>query len=168
MPLGQVPAPRSHEELRHGRFEPVGLALRRVEREPAADSLVECRLAADDVRPRRRERVLEVGHEAAGAGVERVDDHLRLGRAGDLDPAVEQVRRRLRDAPGRVKAHGGRLGQEPERGPAVDLGLALRSALEERDADRVERPMEVCQEFERCRGQDRIDASDPRAGDGDA
>ena len=48
-------------------------------------------LPADDVRPGRRQRVLEVGHEHPGARVERVDHHLRLGRAGDLDPPVVEV-----------------------------------------------------------------------------
>ena len=43
------------------------------------------------VRPGRRVRVLEVGHEDVRAGVERVDHHLALDRAGDLDAAVAQV-----------------------------------------------------------------------------
>ena len=43
--------------------------------------------------------VLEVGHEAAGARVERVDDELAVGRPGDLDAAVLVVRaRRARPA----------------------------------------------------------------------
>ena len=44
-------------------------------------------------------RILEVGHVAVGAGVQRVDDHLRVDRAGDLDAAVEQRRRQVGDAP---------------------------------------------------------------------
>ena len=38
-------------------------------------------MSADDVLPRRRVRVLEVGHEDAGAGVECVDHHLAVGEA---------------------------------------------------------------------------------------
>ena len=90
--------------------EPVRLALGGVEREAAAHGGVDRRLAADHVRPRRRQRILEVRHERPGARVERVDDHLRLGRAGDLDPAVEQVRRRLGDAPA-----SGQGGSRPSR-----------------------------------------------------
>ena len=57
-------------------------------------------LAADDVLPRRRVRVLEVGHEDPRARVERVDDHLAVARgAGDLDAAVLEIGRNGRDAP---------------------------------------------------------------------
>ncbi len=35
--------------------------------------------------------VLEVGHETVGAGVQGVDDHFAVHRAGDLDAAVLQV-----------------------------------------------------------------------------
>ena len=42
------------------------------------------------LRPRRGVGVLEVGHEAARAGVERVDHELAVGRAGDLDAPVER------------------------------------------------------------------------------
>ena len=57
------------------------------------------RLALDHVRPGRRVRVLEVGHEDLRARVERVDHHLPLGRAGDLDAPVLEVGRRLGDLP---------------------------------------------------------------------
>ncbi len=50
-------------------------------------------VALDLVLPGRRVRVLEVGHEALGARVERVDDQLAVGRAGDLDAAVLRSRR---------------------------------------------------------------------------
>ena len=45
--------------------------------------------------PGRGVGVLEVGHEDVRAGVQGVDDHLPVGRAGDLDAPVEQVRRRI-------------------------------------------------------------------------
>jgi hypothetical protein len=43
--------------------------------------------------------VLEVGHEHAGPGVQRVDDHLAVDGAGDLHAAVLQVRRQRRHGP---------------------------------------------------------------------
>jgi hypothetical protein len=45
-------------------------------------------LALDHVAPVGRVRVLEVRHEAAGAGVQRVDDHLPARRPGYLHPPV--------------------------------------------------------------------------------
>jgi hypothetical protein len=93
------------------RTQLVRLAFRRRERERAANGVDERRLPTDDVLPGRRQGVLEVGHEAAGARVEGVDDHLRLGWAGDLDPPVEQVRRRRRNLPRRI---------EPDRGSFLE------------------------------------------------
>ena len=49
-------------------------------------------LAADHVAPGGRVGVLEVRHEPARAGVERVDDHLAAGGPGDLHaPVLERV-----------------------------------------------------------------------------
>ena len=69
--------------------------------------------------PVRRVRVLEVGQPHAGAGVEGVDRHLPLGRAGDLDPPVLQVGRRRRDRPVAVADPGG-PGEEVEPAGARD------------------------------------------------
>jgi hypothetical protein len=43
--------------------------------------------------------VLEIGHVGASAGVQRVDDHLPVHRAGDLDPSIFEVVGRRRDFP---------------------------------------------------------------------
>ena len=48
-------------------------------------------MAVEQIVPRGCGRVLEVGHEDFGAGVERVDDHLAIDWTGNLDAAVEQV-----------------------------------------------------------------------------
>jgi hypothetical protein len=97
--LDEVPASRPHDEGRQPIVEPVRLALGAVERELPTDGRPKGRLATDDVRPRRRQRVLEIGHEDAGARVEGVDHHLRLGRAGDLDPPIVEIGRCRRDGP---------------------------------------------------------------------
>ena len=55
VPLHEVPASRPHDEGRDLILEPVGLALGAVEGELAADRGTDRDLAADDVRPRRRE-----------------------------------------------------------------------------------------------------------------
>ena len=63
------------------------------------DRVGEVALPVDHVLPRRRVRVLEVGHEDLRAAVQGVDHHLAIGRPGDLDAAVGQIRRRRRHAP---------------------------------------------------------------------
>jgi hypothetical protein len=77
----------------------------------SADGVAEVDLAFDEVVPGGRGGVLEVGHEDLGAGVERVDDHLAVDGAGDLDAAVEQVGGERRDGPFGV-ADGPGFGQE--------------------------------------------------------
>src|SRR6266550_4410935 len=56
----------------------------RLELDRPVDRLHQVRLALDAVRPCWRVRILEVRHEAARAGIERVDQHLALDGAGDL------------------------------------------------------------------------------------
>ena len=48
-------------------------------------------VAGDDVPPGRRERILEAAHEDARARVEGIDDHLRVGRARQLDAPVVEI-----------------------------------------------------------------------------
>ena len=87
--LGQMPAAGANDE--HGRFlvQPVRL-LSDVERDRAAHRVEAVRLPLDHVRPGRRARVLEIGHEHPRARVQRVDHHLPLDRAGDLAAPVQQ------------------------------------------------------------------------------
>ena len=80
-------------------FSAVVLAVRRDVARSCADRVAQVRLAVDEVRPGRRVRVLEVRHEDVRARVERVDDHLAVDRAGDLDAAVEQVGGERRHGP---------------------------------------------------------------------
>ena len=54
---------------------------------------------AIDVLPGGRESILEVTHEDLRPGVEGVDHHLALHRAGDLDPPVIEIGRRRRHSP---------------------------------------------------------------------
>ena len=97
--LLQVPAARTDEE--HGDLVVQRVALLALlERDRPLDRVREVLLAADDVLPGRRVRVLEVGHVDPSAGVEGVDDHLPIARrAGDLDAAVLEVGRDGRDTP---------------------------------------------------------------------
>ena len=92
--LDQVPAARAHEQRRDLVAELVLAPVVAGELDRALDRVGQVDLALDDVGPRRRQRVLEVGHEPARARVQRVDDHLAVDRAGDLDAPVLQGRRR--------------------------------------------------------------------------
>ena len=87
VPLRQVPAARPDQQRRDFLVQPVRL-VRRLERDLAAHGVGHIPLPLDDVLPPRRARVLVVGHEDAGARVERVDHHLAVDRAGDLAAAV--------------------------------------------------------------------------------
>ena len=111
------------------------------ERDRAPDRIAQIDLAFDHVCPRRRVRVFEIGHENFRAGIERVDHHFAIGRAGDfhstiLQIAPESVRssNRLREcvsfAPGNPATRHGRM-------PVVDLagvGDSHGGAIETRDA----------------------------------
>lgn len=58
----------------------------------ATDGVVKVDLAENHVGPGGRVRVLKVGHEGLGARVQCVDDHLAVGRAGNLNATVLETR----------------------------------------------------------------------------
>ena len=102
--------------------QPVRLALRGGELQPAPDGVEQGDLAADDVRPVRGVRVLQVGQPHLRAGVQRVDRHLRLRRSGDLHPPINQIGRRRRHQP--IRAAGS--GRCPAGSPAARCGRPRR------------------------------------------
>ena len=89
--FGQVPAARTHQQRGGLVVEAIDAAVRVVERDGALDGVDQVDLAFEHVLPGRRVGVLEVGHVHVGARVEGVDEHLAIGRAGQLDPALLQV-----------------------------------------------------------------------------
>ena len=99
--------------------------------------------------------VLEVGHEHLRARVQRVDDHLAVDRAGDLDAAVQQVGGDRRDlqSPSRI-VRG--LGQEVGQLAGVEALLALGPRREQLLARAVEVALQVGQEGQRLGSQDFI------------
>ncbi len=95
-----MPSARPHHQNGGLLLERVGLAAGRVgEVDLSGPTVLQVGLALDHVGEDGRGRVLEIGHEHFGAGIQRVDDHLAIDRAGDLDPAVEKVSRDLGDRP---------------------------------------------------------------------
>jgi hypothetical protein len=111
VPLHQMPPARTHEQRRDRVVERVRLPLGTLERQRAAHRIHEIALTGDDVLPRRRKCVFEIGHEAARAGVEGVDHHLPLDGAGDLDAPILEIPRGRRDAPFAL-ANTGRVSKE--------------------------------------------------------
>ncbi len=96
--LVQMPAARTHLQRGDLVVQLVDLALG-LEGQRAAHGGLQVHLALQLVVPVRRVRILEVGHVAVRARVERVDDHLRFDRAGDFDAAAFQRLRDRRDLP---------------------------------------------------------------------
>ena len=150
--LRQMPAARAHDERRRLLVQPVAL-LARVELDRPPDRVAQVPLALDAVLPRRRARVLEVGHEHARARVEGVDHHLAVDRARDLDPPVAQVGRRRRDLPVAV-ADDLRLGQEVGQRAGVELLLARGPELEQLAPPGAQLALQQRHEGERVGGED--------------
>ena len=124
--LRQMPAARADEQDRGPGGELVFLAALRVgEVDLVGPAVLEVDLALDLVFPGRRVGILEIGHEDLGAGVQRVDDHLAVGRAGDLDAAVLKVGGDRRDLPVAV-ADVLRLGQEIGQRAGIEDGPDAR------------------------------------------
>ena len=169
-----MPATWADEERRGFFLQLVRLALRRDEIDLAADRIAQVEMSLNIVVPARRVRVLEVGHEHAGARIERVDDHLALDRAGDLHPAILDVVGNGRADPARF-ADASRLVKKVRQLSGVECPLARRAAREQLLAAAAECTLEPSHESDRVRGQDfgviGGDAAgdvDPRAVDGRA
>ena len=115
----------------------------------ALDRVDQVDVALDLVAPGRRVGVLEVGHEALGAAVERVDDELAVGRAGDLDAAVRVVGPRRRDLPVAVAD----LAPSPSRKPdGLPRCLRACSSSARRGAEAF---LQLADEGQRLVGEDR-------------
>ncbi len=147
--------PRGRTTQHRGLFvEPVGLAFGGREREVAAHRVHQVGLALDEIGPGRAQRILEVRHEDVGAGVERIDDHLALGRSRDLDAPVEEVLRNRGDSPLRG-AQRPRFLREVRQPAGVELALFGRAAGEQSRALVREALREVIHEGDGFRRQHR-------------
>ena len=102
-----------------------------------------------------------------GAGVERVDHHLPVDRAGDLDAAVGEVGRRRRHAPLTPPDIFG-LRQEARQLAAVEAGLAFVACCQQLAALRAEPPLELCHERQRVGAQHPVVSRPHRPPDRDA
>ena len=156
--FGQVPAAWPHEQGRRLVVQTVGSAIRVLERNRALDGVDQIDLAVDHVLPRWRVGVLEVGHVHVGARVEGVDQHLAIGRAGQLNPAPLQVGVRYwGDFPVAVAGLAG-LGQEVGQLARLQPYLAFTASFEQGLASRVELALEPRDELECSWGQHVVEA----------
>ena len=135
-----------------------------VEGELPAHGIAKIELPLDQVFPRRRGCVLEIRHEDVGAGVERVDDHLPIGRSRDLHGAVHEVVRERGDLPVLGADRSG-LGQEVERLPLRETRDPLGAAIESLADARSETAGELLEEAKRLRGEHLLEARPDRSVD---
>jgi hypothetical protein len=138
----EVPAARTHLQGGDLVVQAVFLAGFVLERQFAADGLVEVHLALDLVIPLRAVGILEVGHVAVRPGVVGIDDHLGLDRAGDLGVAALQGLGQRRDLPVTFADVLG-FGQEIGHFAGIDAGLAGDAGLQQFLAARLEGAMQL-------------------------
>ena len=148
----QMPATWTRDEHR-GFFVQLVMLAALAQADRAAHRIAQIDLAVDQVVPRRAVGVLEVGHESRGTRVERVDDHLAIGRAGELHAPVEHVLRLRTDLP-LALANAARLGQKVGKATAVEFLLPLGAALEKLLAALVELAVQLRHERERFGRED--------------
>ena len=142
MGLRQMPAARPHHEQRRCRADVIVLAGRRIgEADRAGPAVLQIDLAFDDVGPGRRVRILEIRHEDLGAGIERIDDHFPVDRAGDLDAAVLEIGGNRRDAPLRL-ADRPRLFEKIRQFPGIEALLAFGAERQQSKPLAVEAAMQ--------------------------
>ncbi len=143
----------------------VGLAFLAGEVQRAVQRADEVELARDHVVPQRRVRVLEVGEPHLRPGVERVDGHLPVGRAGDLDPPVDQARGRGGHPPPGVIPDGLGRGQEVQRAAGRQLHLPRGPGRQQLRAPRAELPLQRGHQADRARGENLVEPVPHRTGD---
>src|SRR4029077_9052496 len=94
-----MPTAWTDQQHRNIFLQLVTLSFRAGETDRAADRIPQIDLALNHVRPSRRIRVFEIGHENLCAGVERGDHHLAISRPGAPAPPIAQIRRNRRASP---------------------------------------------------------------------
>ena len=119
----------------------------------AIDSVANVHLAQNRGLPFRRMRILEIGHVNLGSGIQRIDDHFAVHRAGDFHAPVLQVLRNGGYSPGiPAKLLGFR--KKIRQYAGIDFRLLLRSSLKQGFALCGEFPHQLRNKTHRIRGQD--------------
>ena len=167
MLLDQVPAAGAYQQCGDVLVEAIDSTIRILKLNRAPDGVAAVDLPVDDVLPRGRQRVLEVRHENPCARIERIDHHLALGRSGDLDATVLQVRRGRRNLPIAL-AHVLGLRRKPGRLACVDGLLADGAQGQELFASCVEVALQTDEELLGFLGQNLLHGGRDRSDDLDS
>ncbi len=149
--LRQVPAPGPHHQGGGLVVEAVVLA-RGEQLDRSLDCVLKVDLTDDQVVPGRGVGVFEIGHEDPGPGVQGVDHHLALHRAGDLHPPVGEGLGGLGHRP-LAMANVGGFGEEIRPLAGVEAGLALGAGGEQLAPAGVETLVQSDQEVDGLGGQ---------------
>ncbi len=136
-------------------------------RDAAGDGIAQIDLAIDQVRPGRTGRILKIGHEHLGVGIERVDDHLAINRPGDLYATVLQRGRHRRNTP-LAFANGASIGAEIRQFASVEALLPRLTSGEQTQPDGIEAPLQLGQQIQRSRRENLIHAIGWRSFDADS
>ena len=166
--LDEVPAARTHHD--RGRLlggDGVLLAFGAREAQFPADRVAKGQLTFDDVPPGGARGVLLVGQPHLRARVERVDGHLRIGGAGDLDAAVFEAGPGAGDLPLGVLADVCRFIAEARVVPVSDLEAAPHAVGETIVASAGEAVVQRGEEVECLRCEDLVVAGSHAADDRD-
>jgi len=153
----EMPAARTHEQ--NGCFGIKGVVLAGGlvgKTQGPANSSHEIALPVDHVVPGGGGGIFEIGHERVGAGIERVDDHLGVDRAGDLDPPVQQIGWRRRNLPIALPDRESLCREAEGFLTGVELRLALRPRPQKGEPALAEFAVQHCQEIESRDRQDGI------------
>ena len=111
---------------------------------------------------------LKIGHICPDIGIQRIDDHLPVGRACDLDSSVHEAWSWWGTFPCRVLSNVLGVWEEIESGAPVELDLTHFSPVQELFTSGIECPVEQCQEDNGIFGQDLARAFVERAEDSNA
>ena len=163
IPLDQMPSTRPDDQRRQRGPERVAL-FAAIERQRAANRLEQVPLSVHDVRPGRRQGVLDIRHEDPGPRVQGVDHHLAVHRAGDFHTTIVEIGRGRGDLPG-SRAYGRRPGKEVEGAPGFDGGEALPAPGQQSLSFGAEFLLKASHEFQRFRGQYPVAVSGSRTND---
>ena len=168
MRLHQVPAARAHQQHCGVRSQFVRFAVGGIDKvDLAGPSVHHVDLCTHHVGPGGGRRILTVGHEHLGAGVQRVDDHLPVRRAGDFDTPVLQISRNSADAPVTL-AHSPGFREKVRQRPSVPVLLPFQAGGQQLPPPRIELPVQPGSEGQRAVRQDPLKTRCHRARDRNA
>src|SRR5215469_645346 len=148
-----MPTSRTYHQRCHSTIQFIALPLGTYEADRAFDSIPKIGLTLKVIHPGRRIGILKVSHEYICARVERVDNHLAIGRSGNLHAPVQQVMRDRCDLPIALTNICG-IRKEIWHCASVNLSLANLPPLQDFTAPCFKLARQLCQKAARLRCED--------------